>query len=49
MSVQIVEADRTSNMTEEFVSISEALKLVTPFNGNKREVLTFISNVDTAF
>jgi hypothetical protein len=48
-SVQIVEADRSGNMAEEYVSVSEALKLVTPFNGNKREVLTFISNIDTAF
>jgi hypothetical protein len=36
-------------MAEEYVSVSEALRLVTPFSGNKREVLTFISNVDTAF
>jgi hypothetical protein len=36
-------------MAEEYVSVSEALKLVTLFSGNKREVLTFISNVDTAF
>jgi len=25
------------------------LKLVPPFKGNKKEVLTFIGNVDTAF
>jgi hypothetical protein len=36
-------------MAEEHVSVSEALKLVAPFNGNKREVLTFIANVNTAF
>ncbi|PNF40676.1 hypothetical protein B7P43_G03793 [Cryptotermes secundus] len=36
-------------MAEEYVSVSEALKLVTPFAGNKRETLTFISNVNTAF
>jgi hypothetical protein len=36
-------------MAEEYVSVSEALKLVTPFSGNKKEVLTFISTVDTAF
>jgi hypothetical protein len=33
----------------EHISVSEALKLVSPFKGDKREVLTFISNVDTAF
>jgi hypothetical protein len=36
-------------MSEEFISVSEALKLVPPFKGNKEEVLTFIGNVDTAF
>jgi hypothetical protein len=29
--------------------VSEALKLVSPFKGDKREVLAFISNVDTVF
>jgi hypothetical protein len=29
--------------------VTDALKLVTPFNGDKREVLAFIANVDTAF
>jgi hypothetical protein len=29
--------------------MSEVLKLVNPFKGDKREVLAFISNVDTAF
>jgi hypothetical protein len=29
--------------------VTEALKLVSPFSGNKREVLTFVSNVETAF
>jgi hypothetical protein len=36
-------------MAEEYVSVSEALKLVTPVGGNKKEVLTFISNADAAF
>jgi hypothetical protein len=34
-------------MDEEYVSMSEALKSVSPFNGNINEVLTFISNVNT--
>jgi hypothetical protein len=29
--------------------VTDALKLVTPFNGDKREVLAFTANVDTAF
>jgi hypothetical protein len=29
--------------------VSEALKLVSPFKGDKREVLAFISNIDTSF
>jgi len=33
----------------EYISVSEALKLVPPFRGNKQEVLAFIGNVDTAF
>jgi hypothetical protein len=48
-NVRIIEADSLDSMAEEYVSMSEALKLVTPFSGNKREVLTFISNVNTAF
>ena len=36
-------------MSEEFISIGEALKLVPPFKGNKQEVLAFIGKVDTAF
>ena len=33
----------------EYISVGEALKLVSPFKGDKKEVLAFISNVDTAF
>jgi hypothetical protein len=32
-----------------YISVGEALKLVTPFKGEKKEVLSFIANVDTAF
>jgi hypothetical protein len=38
----------TANMTE-YISVGEALKLVAPFQGEKRDVLAFIANVDTAF
>jgi hypothetical protein len=40
-NVRIIEADSSESMAEEHVSASEALKLVTPFTGNKREVLRF--------
>ncbi|XP_033607712.1 uncharacterized protein LOC111865382 [Cryptotermes secundus] len=43
------EADEATSMAEEYISVSEALKLVTPFTGNKRDILTFISNVNTVF
>ena len=33
----------------QYISVTEALKLVCPFKEDKREVLAFISNVDTAF
>lgn len=49
MNVATAEADSSGSMAEEYISVSEALKLVTPFSGNKKEVLTFISNVNTAF
>jgi hypothetical protein len=29
--------------------VSEALKLIPPFKGNKQEIVAFIGNVDTAF
>jgi hypothetical protein len=33
----------------DYISVSEALKLVSPFKGDKKKILAFISNVDTAF
>jgi hypothetical protein len=46
---EVVNADsNTAGMTE-YISISEALELVTPFKGERREVLAFIANVNTAF
>jgi hypothetical protein len=36
-------------MSNEFISLGEALKLVPPFKRDKQEVLAFIGNVDTAF
>ena len=36
-------------MSGDFISVSEALKLIPPLKGDKQEVLAFIGNVDTAF
>ena len=36
-------------MSGDFISVSEALKLIPPFKGDKQEVLAFIGNVYTAF
>jgi hypothetical protein len=47
LDIEVASAD-SANMTE-FISVTEALKLVTPFKGEKREVLAFIADVDTAF
>jgi hypothetical protein len=38
----------TASMTD-YITVGEALKSVTPFKGDKREVLAFIANVNTAF
>jgi hypothetical protein len=46
LNIEVVTPDSTS-MTE-YISVSEALKLVTPFKGEKREVFAFTANVDTA-
>jgi hypothetical protein len=47
--VQVAEINRSEVMATEYISVTEALKLVSPFSGNKREVLTFVANVETAF
>jgi hypothetical protein len=47
VNVATVETDSSSSMAEEYNGVSEALKLVTPFSGNKKEVLTFIFSVNT--
>jgi hypothetical protein len=44
---EVITPDKTS-MTE-YMYVGEVLKLVTPFKGEKRAVLAFIANVDTAF
>jgi len=47
-SLEAGEADSNISMTDR-VPVSEALKPVTPFKDDKREVLAFVANVDTAF
>jgi hypothetical protein len=37
-----------SRMNGDFISLGEALKLVTLFKGNKQEFRAFIENVNTA-
>jgi hypothetical protein len=44
-----MEVTRSDNVSTEYINVTEALKLISPFSGNKREVLTFVANVDTAF
>jgi hypothetical protein len=45
----VAEVGRTEVMATEYISVTDALKLVSPFSGNRKEILTFVSNVDTAF
>jgi hypothetical protein len=49
LDTEVVTADSSTANMAEYISISEALKLVNPFKGEKREVLAFIANVNTAF
>jgi hypothetical protein len=49
LEIQGMEVSRSDNMSSEYINVREALKLISPFSGNKREVLTFVANVDTAF
>jgi len=36
-------------MAGEFVNLGEALKLIAPCSGEKKDILSCISHVDTAF
>ena len=36
-------------MSSEYLSLGEALKLISPFSDDKKDMLAFISYVDTAF
>jgi len=38
-----------NHMAGEFVGLGQALKLISPCSGEKKDILSFTSNVDTAF
>jgi hypothetical protein len=46
---QIADASEPHSMAGEFVSLGEALKLISPCSCEKKDVLSFTSNVDAAF
>jgi hypothetical protein len=45
----VIEVSGSEVMATQYISVTDALKLVSPFSGNRKEILTFVSNVDTAF
>jgi hypothetical protein len=47
--MQVADIGGSEMTPPEYISVTDALKLISPFTGNKREILTFISNVETAF
>jgi len=49
LEAEVVNPDSNTADMMEYISVGEALKLLTPFKGEKRDVLAFIANVDTAF
>ena len=49
LDTEVVNADSSTAIMTEYIAIGEALKLITPFKGERREVFAFIANVDTAF
>ena len=49
LEAEVASPDSNTTKMTEYISVDEALKLVVPFKGEKRDVLTFIANVDRAF
>jgi len=45
----VASSDSNTGKMTEYISVGEALQLVAPFKVEKRDVLAFIANVDTAF
>jgi hypothetical protein len=46
---QIADSKEPHIMAGEFVSLGEALKLISPCSGEKKDILSFTSNIDTVF
>jgi len=46
---QIADANEPHSMAGEFVSLEEGLKLISPCSGEKKDILSRISRVNTAF
>jgi hypothetical protein len=49
LEAEVASPDSNTTIMTEYISVGEALKLVAPLKGEKRDVLTFIANLDTAF
>lgn len=48
-STEVAEPCTPSTMTVKYIVFGEALELISAFNGNKKNVSIFISNVDITF
>jgi len=49
LEAEVTSPDSNTAKMTEYISVGEALKLVAPFKGEKRDILAFIAKVDTAF
>ena len=49
LEAEVASTDSNTANTTEYISVGKALKLLAPFKGEKRGVLAFITNVDSAF
>jgi hypothetical protein len=49
LETEVVSSNSNDSNMPEYISVGEALKLITRFKGDKKDVLAFIANVDTAF
>jgi hypothetical protein len=49
LETEVVSSNSNNSVMTEYISLGEALKLIIPFKGEKKDVLAFIANADTAF
>jgi len=49
LEAEVASPDSNTGKMTEYILVGEALKLEAPFKGEKRDVLAFITNIDTAF